>query len=316
MRIIFWGNGNRGVACFQKLIEKGYSFECVITHPNKGKQWYGSVYDLAEKNGFKTLAPEDPNNSEMEDILRAFAADLFILAGYGFIIKDNIIQIPRLMCINLHAGELPKYRGSSPLNWCLINGESTFTLSIIKVNQGVDTGDLICQKTHRVDKYDTIKDLHCKANEAYPGMLLEVVRLIEKDEANLVKQNEDDASYYPLRFPDDGFILWDMLTAEQVHNRIRALTNPYPCATAILDDRKIRLIASRYSKGKYFGEPGRIYLKSDKGILVCCSDRCLWITEAEYMDTGESIFESVKRYQQLLTVKNSILRSYEAVGDK
>ncbi|HUU27810.1 MAG TPA: methionyl-tRNA formyltransferase, partial [archaeon] len=296
MKIIFWGKGNRGLSCLHALLEKGHNIDLVVGHPEKKGQWYGSVVESARKEGLKTLLPEDPNAPEVERALKARTPDLFILGGYGKILKQNIIEIPKLMTINLHAGKLSKYRGSSPLNWALINGEPSFTLSVIKVDAGVDTGDILAERTFPISPDNTIRDLHKTADQQFPLMLLEVLARIEKGECIPQPQNKDEASYYPLRFPEDGFILWDTCTAEQVHNRVRALTDPYPCAFTFFKGRKVKLLSSELYNFEYYGEPGRVYIKSAKrGLLVCAQDKCLWITEAVFEDSGEPLFEEIKR---------------------
>jgi methionyl-tRNA formyltransferase len=310
MKIIYWGKGNRGVSCLHALLEKGWKVDLVISHPEKKGEWYGSVTDLARKNGLETLEPEEPNSPEVERILKSRAPDLFILGGYGKILKKNILEIPRLMCINLHAGKLPEYRGSSPMNWSLINGEHFFTLSVIKLDAGVDTGDILAERTFPLSRDQTINDLHRIADEQFPMLLVEVLEQIERGSCVPKPQEKEQSSYYPLRFPDDGFILWDLFTAEQVYNRIRALTEPYPCAFTFYQGKKVKLLSAQFYDGEFFGEPGRIYLKSEKnGLLVCAQDKCLWIKEAIFEEDGKPLFNEVKRYEKLLTVRDFILQT-------
>lgn len=315
MKIVFWGKGNRGVGCLQALYDKGYSIDLVVTHPQKGTEWYDSVSESAKQLDIPTLEPEDPNAEEVEQFLNNLAPDLFILAGYGKILKPNIIGIPSLMCINLHGGKLPKYRGSSPMNWALINGEASFTLSIIRVDAGVDTGDVLLEQTFNIGINDTIRDLHRIANEQFPKMLLEVVAQIEDGSYVLTPQDNSQASYYPLRFPEDGLILWDIYTAKQIHNRIRALTEPYPCAFTYFNGRKIRLLSSELYDYGYFGEPGRVYRKSSqRGLLVCALDKCLWITAAVFFEDGTPLIEVVNRYDKLATIRDSVSTALNSGG--
>lgn len=307
MKIIFWGNGNRGVSCLQALHDNGYEISLVAAHPGKERQWYASVSELANRLGIKTIEPENPNNRETEEFLKTFNADVFVAAGYGMILKQNILKIPKIMAINLHGGKLPEYRGSSPMNWALINGETSFTLSIIKLDSGVDTGDIVSEKTFPVSGDDTIRDLHKIADDEFPRMLLEALNSIEKGTSVLKPQGNSKAGYYPLRFPEDGLISWDMQTAQQVHNRIRALTEPYPGAFTFFRGRKVRLLSSELSEQSYFGEPGRVYQKAKMSLLVCASDRCLWIKEAMFDDTGESLAGAINRYDKMATVSDILM---------
>lgn len=311
MRIVLWGNGNRGVRCLQALLDNGHGVELVVAHPESGGQCYGSVAALAEELGIKVIRPDDPNADDVAQTLGSVRADLFIMAGYGKILRRRIIDIPGMMSINLHAGKLPKYRGSSPLNWALINGEKSFTLTIIRVDTGVDTGDVVIERTFEISQSDTIRDLHQIANRDFPGMLMEAVAQLENGTNTLTPQDESQASYYPLRFPDDGLVLWDVYTAEQVHNRIRALTEPYPCAFTYFQGKQVKLLASERGEHDFFGEPGRVYRKSKRGLLVCALDKCVWINDAVFVDGNASLFEQINRYDTLATLRGSVLAHYE-----
>lgn len=307
MKIVFLGNGNRGVSCLQALHDSGCDICLAVAHPPSQGQWYASVAELAEKLGIECIRPEKLDDRETAEKLKSCNAGVFVAAGYGMILKQSTIEIPKIMAINLHAGKLPEYRGSSPMNWSLINGESSFTLSIIRLDSGVDTGDVIMDKTFPIGPDDTIRDLHKIATEEYPPMLLEVLKSIEKGTYTLRKQDDSIAGYYPLRFPEDGLVAWDVLTAQQVHNRVRALTEPYPCAFTYYKGRKVKLLSSELSNNNYFGEPGRIYQKTNKGLLVCAAERCLWITKAVFDDSGESLADTMRRYDKFATLRDSLM---------
>ncbi|MGE5417646.1 MAG: methionyl-tRNA formyltransferase [Acidobacteriota bacterium] len=314
MRIVFWGNGNRGTSCLQALKNKGHHIEMVVAHPDQGKQWYGSVAQMASDYEIPVIKPEDPNSLDTEKFLSKLDPDIFVLAGYGKIIKSNIIDIPKIMCINLHGGKLPKYRGSSPLNWALINGEESFTLSVIRVDSGVDTGDILLERSFEIMNNDNIVKLHDTANEQFPNMLLETLSAIEYGTVRTVKQDRVEGSYYPLRFPDDGLILWDIYTAEQIHNRIRALTEPYPCAFTYYGGDKVRLVESEMYEMDFYGEPGRVYQTTDRGLLICALDRCLWIKRAIIEKSQQSLAEAIQRYDCLATVRRTVKNIIESGG--
>ncbi|HIJ70277.1 MAG TPA: methionyl-tRNA formyltransferase [Planctomycetes bacterium] len=307
MKIIFWGNGNRGKNCLEALNNEGYEIPLVVCHTGPS-----IVRDSADALGIETISPQNPNEAEVQKYLQQFDADLFVLAAYGKILKQQTIDIPKLMCLNLHGGRLPEYRGSSPMNWVLINGEDSFGLSIIKVDSGVDTGDVLAERSFEVSINDTICDLHNIANEQFPLMLLEAIEKIEQGGYEFKRQDNSSASYFPLRFPDDGLIFWDTLSAEQIHNRIRALTEPYPCAFTFYKGREVKLLKSALCEERFFGEAGRVYRKKDKELLVCASDRCLWLKEAEFKDTNKPLYESVARYDKLTTTKDVLMNAVRA----
>ncbi len=311
MRIVFWGNGNRGVACLRALCARGYRPELAVVHPPAGGSWHASVAELAGELGIKALAPDDPNDASAAAALQKTQADVFILTGYGKILRQHIIDIPRLMCINLHAGKVPEYRGSSPMNWALINGENSFGLSVLKLDGGVDSGDVLMQREFKISGNDTIRELHGIANEQFPVMLLDVVQQIESGRCTPKPQDSGRARYFPLRFPDDGLVLWDQLTAEQIHNRVRALTEPYPCAFTFFEGRRVKLISCEPTSTCYNGEPGRVYRKTGSGLLVCAADTCLWIRQACFADDGTPLADGVQRYDRLATVGGLALAQLE-----
>lgn len=313
MKIVFWVKGQRGTSCLKKVLDSKHAVNLMVLQPQQNKHWYTEARNLAQKHGIPVMEPVDPNGSEAEKFLKSHEPDLCVLAGYGKILKKNIINIPKLMCINLHGGKLPEYRGSSPMNWALINGETSFGISIIRVDSGVDTGDVLLDRVFPIDQDATIRDLHKKANEAFPEMLMDVLKQIEDGTYALKKQADSKAGYFPPRFPDDGLIIWDMLTAEQIHNRIRALTEPYPCAFTYFNGRKVKLISSEMQNMSFYGEPGRIYLKTGGKLLICASDKCLWITEATFEDNGKHLYDEVSRYERLASVTDIFRQLYKNV---
>jgi methionyl-tRNA formyltransferase len=304
MRLIVAGHKDRGAACLRALIDAGHVIAATIGQP-------GAPHD----EPFAALARQldapfvdgDVNAPATIAALRRVNADLCVLAGFGPIVGDEFIALTPRGCINLHGGKLPDYRGSSPMNWALINGDAEFTVSIIRVDRGVDTGDVLIDRTTPIGGNDTIADLHRIANEVFPALLVEVVGQIAAGRERPRKQDTSHARYYPLRFPDDGLICWDLVTAEQAHNRIRALTTPYPGAFTFLGSRRVQLLKSRMPATPHFGEPGRVYRVSNGELLVCAADRCLWIAEAAMADGGGAAAAAVRRYDKLFTVRDQAM---------
>ncbi len=311
MRLVLWANGNRGVRCLEQLVRDGSPPSLVVVHTGSKPSWYASVAQAAARLDIPTIAPADPNGKETVERLRRETPELFVLAGFGPILRRPVLDIPKRLTINLHGGRLPEYRGSSPMNWALIYGEDSFTLSIIRVDEGVDTGDVLLERSFPISQDDTIVDLHRTANEAFPEMLSEVIGRIVEDKLEPRQQDPARARYFPLRFPDDGLVLWDLYSAEQIHNRIRALRPPYPGAFTFYRRRRVQLISSKRRALDYMGEPGRIYRKTPDGLLVCAKNKCLWITEAVFTDDETPLAQTVNRYDKLATVQEAAARFHE-----
>lgn len=309
MKIVFFGNGVRAYYCLEfLLINKIKILSLVSTEDEVLRE--PSLIDLAKKNNIEYLISNTPNDEKSFLFLNKKNPDLFILGGFSKILKEEIINIPKIFTINLHGGKLPKYRGSSPLNWALINGETEFTISIIKVDIGVDTGDILKELTIPISNDDDISDLHMKANVGFGNTLIDVINQINKNSYDLIPQKNNNISYYPMRFKEDGFILFDKYSAIEIHNRIRALTKPYPCAFSFYNSKKIFFEKSELNSYPFYGESGRIYKKNKKGILVCCRDVSLWITKAFYEDGSYAIDDLIK-YEKFTTLEGEIFSLLE-----
>lgn len=311
MKIAFFGNGVRATFILKHLLNKKYYVGIVITNENENFIEENSIKSLSHKHSVPIIFTENPNSQSLIKELKKHDFDLFILGGYSKILKEDIINIPKFFTINLHAGKLPNFRGSSPLNWALIKGEKEFSISIIKVNEGIDTGDILKEKKFKIGINDNINDLHKKANINFIRLIDEIIFEIENGSFTLRKQTNRLSAYYPLRFPNDGFILFDQESCEQVHNKIRALSKPYPCAFSYYNSKKIYFLKSELLSEPFFGEPGKIYRLNEKGILVCCKERSILITEYEFENTKyQNNF--LKVYGQFLTVKSRILNEINA----
>lgn len=306
MKIIFWGKARRSVNCLNTIHAAGIKVDLVVAQSKGSAEWIG---DTAEELNLPYSIVDEPNSLEVQKKLKSYSPDIFVLAGYGKILKQPIIDIPKIMTVNLHGGKLPEYRGSSPLNWVLINGERSFGLTIIKVDKGVDTGDILLSREFVINSNATIQDLHDIADSEFPKMLLGVLSQIKQGAYKLQVQNESKARYYPLRFPDDGLVWFDTITAKKLHNLIRALTSPYPCAFFYWKSRKVKILSSELPQTDFFGEPGRVYRKSKKGLLVGTQRKAIWIKNLEYEDTGELFLSDVNKYDKLPTLRETVLNA-------
>lgn len=297
--------------CLKRLHDAGHRICAVVVHSGDADSSRVVRAAACECNA-ECLSPNDPNDSLFISLLKAHKPDVNVLAGYSPIVSAALINSPRIMTINTHAGELPAMRGSSPLNWALIEGRTSVTLSIIQVTAAVDGGDVLTERTCPVGISTTIADLQDLANRQFPEMLVETIDAIEKGILRKRPQANEHSAYYPLRFPEDGLILWDQLTAAQVHNRIRGLTDPYPGAFSFCRGRRIRLLRSEHTITPFMGEPGRVYRKTQRGLLICASDRCLWVTRAVEVGSGTPANDHVERYDRFATVREAAMRFYES----
>lgn len=274
MKIVYFGNGPRGVRCLEALTVHNFTVCAVVGHDGNS-----DVIDFAKKSGLQTFQPMKVNASEFIEKMRQLSADIFILAGYNQILKRDIINIPVKGTINLHGGKLPDYKGVAPINWQIIKGEKIGGCCIIFVDEGIDTGDIIEQRYYEIGENDTAGDIVAKQLEIFPLMLLRAVENINNGSVKRFKQAPNNGAYYTRRYPEDGRIQFPFMTAEETHNKIRALRGPYPPAYCFYKGEKCYLMVSKLIKEKIIGTPGRIALKRSEGVVVIAKDQGVLITE-------------------------------------
>ena len=276
MKIVYFYNGNKGSYILKKIIKLNFIDIIKIIVCDK-KLIKKQTNKFLRK---KYLFVKNINKINHKKFFYNTKPDLFIVAGYPQIFKKKIYNIPKIMTINLHGGPLPKYRGGSPLNWQIINQEKKIGISIIKVNKGIDTGDIINQKKFKFSKKDTIKTVHKKANKLFSSMLIKILKALDKNKVTLFKQKENGAKYWKQRKDSDGLLDFKKKTAKETDHFVRALTKPYPGAWIYLKKRNKKMIVRVYSlkilrknflkvAGEYKITNRKIFIKTlDKTCLI------------------------------------------------
>jgi len=294
MNIAYFTKGVRGSTCLAHILEKGYSVRAVI-----GVVPEEEISRLSAKYKFPVLLLEKINSSDSIARLRKLEADLFVLSGYNQIIKKEVIGIPALGTINLHGGKLPQYRGAAPINWQIINGETTGGCAIIYVDEGIDTGPIIAQKIYPITAEDTHASVLEKTLQIFPPLLVSVLEQIDSGTVKASPQDPQEGGYFSRRYPQDSQIDWKGMTDLQVHNLVRGMHGPYPSAFTSRDGVKIEIEQTELLKENISGIPGRVPLKQGKDVVVLASNRGLLIKEivvdgksldpAEFMRVGDDL---------------------------
>ena len=195
--------------------------------------------------------------------------DLLVSAGFPLIFSKELINSSRFGTINLHAGKLPSYRGGSPLNWQIINGEKKIGISIIKMREEVDAGDIYASKNFRLFKKDNIKTVHDKSNFFFSKMTIDVINKIYLG-IQPIPQKKIGTKTYRQRSEDDGLIYWDKLNAKEVFNFVRAITKPYPGAFYFnKNNKKIKIYNCLISKRNPRVLPGTIFFAKKQKFIKC-----------------------------------------------
>jgi len=252
MNILFFGTTEFGLRCFNKIHEMGFNIcGCACTsekiivkrHPEGIKNYtFVDFKMIAEQHNIPALIFKKNDQDLFIKNIISLKPELIIVAGWHYLLSSEILNIPTLGAIGLHASLLPKYRGGSPLTWQLINGEKEGGISLFYLEDGggVDTGHIIGQEFFPINDEDTIKELMDKSRTGAINLLEKYLPLIEQGTAPKIKQDESQATVYKQRVPSDGEINWDD-SIINIKNFIRAQTKPYPGAYTIINNKKITI---------------------------------------------------------------------------
>jgi methionyl-tRNA formyltransferase len=245
MKIIFAGKGLRANICINYLIKKKYNIVALIGHPKSKTDDFNfkSIKNLSYKYKLPFINPSNINSYKTFLWIKKFSPNLIILCGYSNnIIKKQLLHYPKNGVINLHASPLPFYRGGSPLNWMIINNLKKIGISIIKADEGIDTGDILDQKFFKLSRKKDINSLIKKVNSYYPSLLVNVLKKMSQNKLIKKSQNGRKFSFYPKRKPQDGLIDFKQMTALKIYNYCRALQDPFPGTYFIYNKKKIKIL--------------------------------------------------------------------------
>ena len=285
MNIILIGSKNRGCEAVNALLKAGFNLTLVVTHPDSNiPKWTKSIKNVATKNGLEVYQPEDINSTASVEKISSHNPDIIVLAGFDKLVSQNVIDIANREFINLHAGYIPEYRGAAPINWAIINGESKIGLSILRVDLGVDTGDIIGESTLSINAIDSYGKIYLQVDLMFGQLLVETIMTILNNTISVRTQTKNDGNFYSKRYPEDGLLNFSSKTAIETHNFIRALSSPMPGAFCYFKGDTIILESSKLIERSYKGVPGRIAASWRSGKVVLCKDKGLLITKARRGD--------------------------------
>ncbi|MFA6142772.1 MAG: methionyl-tRNA formyltransferase [Candidatus Omnitrophota bacterium] len=288
MRIIFFGTSEFALASLERLINSSHQVLAVVTQPDrkKGRSLKLSpppAKVLAIAKSIPVYQPQDASSAESAVYLKKLGADLFVVVSFGQILKDNILSIPKLYPINIHGSLLPKYRGAAPTNWAIINGERSSGVTIMKMNERMDEGDIILKKEIPIDDADTNITLNEKLSELGAEVLIETIGLIESGKTIVfTKQDAKLSTYAPKLKKEDGLIDWRK-TALDIHNRVRGFL-PWPGAYTHFEDKVIKILRTEIidSAPRPKAQAGEVVdIIKGKGILVRTGSDDILITHLQ-----------------------------------
>src|SRR5262245_38293294 len=263
MKLIFMGTPEFAVPSLKKLIEAGHEIRAVFTQPDKpvGRRQIVTpppVKLAAEEHRIEIFQPAKIKTAEARERFEPFfkQMDVGIVAAYGRILPDWMLAAPKHGCINVHSSLLPKYRGAAPINWALANGEAETGVTIMQMDVGMDTGDILLRRATPLGKDETAERLTPRLAELGATLLSETLDKLVRGEIVPQKQNEAEATYAPLLKREDGQVDWTML-AQQIINRLRGFT-PFPGCYTFFNGQRLELIAAEAEPCAQETQPGRV----------------------------------------------------------
>ncbi|MCZ6625974.1 MAG: formyltransferase [Deltaproteobacteria bacterium] len=287
MKIAVFGYHNIGYECLKVLIDRSEEIVTVVTHQDDPNEeiWFRSVAELAQTHHIPVHTPSSPNTPAFISLIRRLSPDLILSFYYRRLLSKELLAIPRWGGINLHGSLLPKYRGRSPVNWALINGESETGVTLHHMTQKADAGDIIAQRPVPIDMEDTALSLFHKLTAAATQLLQETFPRIRAGTAPRIPQDSRLATTFGGRRPEDGKITWER-PASAIHNLIRAVTHPYPGAFTFHLDRKLYLwnaTLNHQSSIATKGPPGTIEaVETGRGILISTGEGTLLVKRMQF----------------------------------
>ena len=272
MKIVFFGSSDFAAPVLEAL-SKTEEVALVVTQPDRKKGRSLKIAPTAVKKtadslGIKVYQPENVNKKKSVEHLKSFKADLFVVVSFGQILKKELLDIPAKYCLNVHASLLPKYRGAAPINRALANGEKETGVTIIRMNEKMDEGDIMIKEPVEISINDDSVTLADKLSMKGSSLLLRAIDLIKTGTANFVKQESSDATYAPKLKKQDGAIDWN-LDAAEICDRVRAFV-PWPGCFTHLGPKVLKIweVTPTGISGYKGSSPGTILEIRKDGILV------------------------------------------------
>ena len=280
LKIGYFADGPWSHLAFKKLISDN-DIEIAFIVP-RNDTTDNTLLGLARQYKIDYISPVNINSEEFFQKAKAYNCDLFVSMSFNQIFRKRIIELPYLKTINCHAGKLPFYRGRNILNWVLINDEKEFGITVHYVDEGIDTGDIISQKTFQINDFDDYNSLLNIAFKECSILLYDTIKQIQKNDITRISQK----SIHPVGFycgkrgEGDEIINWNS-NSRELFNFIRAICYPGPIATTFIDGVLVKINRARYISNapNYIGKNGQLISKTDNGFIVKTNDSFIEIFE-------------------------------------
>jgi methionyl-tRNA formyltransferase len=282
MKIVFMGTPEFSVPGLEMLIHSDHRVLAVVTQPDRPKGRGlklepSPVKQVALEHNLEALQPEKIVAPEFLARLRGLAPDLIVVIAFGQILKKDILTLPPLGCLNVHASLLPRFRGAAPIAWAILNGESETGITTMQMEEGLDTGPILMQKSIAIAPDETGGTLHDRLAKLGAEILNETLSGLEKGSLTPKPQDASNATFAPLLKKEQGRIDWSK-SAQELERQVRAF-DPWPGSFFVWQDQTIKVWKAKVVSGT--GKPGEVLAADKEGITVACKAGALRITELQ-----------------------------------
>ena len=283
MRVVFMGTPEIAAMVLRSLIDSKHEVAAVVTQPDKPNARgnaviFSAVKQLALEYDIPVLQPVKASSEESVAAIASYEPDIIVVAAYGQILRENLLNLPKYRCINVHASLLPKYRGASPIQWAVINGDEETGISIMYMEKGLDTGDVILQKSLKLAPDETAGSLHDRLGELAGPVLLEAMEMIENGTADPVPQDNSLSSYVSMLDKSMGELDFTKSSIE-LERLIRGLI-PWPGAYTRIGGKILKIWRAVIGDLKDL-KPGEIYTAIPGELYIGTGDGSLNILELQ-----------------------------------
>ena len=281
MRIVFIGTGEIGAPTLQALLNSEHEVVAVVTQPDKpvGREQRiepPPIKKAIAETRIPILQPAKIKDPKTIEEIRGLAPDVIVVVAYGQILPRDVLEVPRLGCLNLHASLLPRWRGAAPIQAAIAAGDCETGITVMYMDEGLDTGDILLQRDVEIMPNDTGGSLHDRLAQIAPESLLQSLRLLAAGKAPRIPQDNARATYAPKLKREHGQINWSE-SAEAIERKIRAY-NPWPGTFMRVDGQNLKVFSA--SVVDLSGEPGEV-LRNDKDLIVAAGKGALSLAEVQ-----------------------------------
>ena len=271
MKIVFMGTPDFAVGALEALVEAGHDVVAVVTQPDKpkgrGKEMQQTpVKECALKHNIDVFQPVKIKTPEAVEVLRGYGAELFVVAAFGQILSKEILDMPKFGCVNIHASLLPKYRGAAPIQWAILDGEKETGVTIMQMNEGLDTGDMLTKVVVPIEDTDTGESLFDKLAEVGAKLLIETIPQIEAGELTPQPQDDSLSTYAKMIKKEMGLIDWKK-EAVVLERLVRGM-NSWPSAYTHFNGKTLKIWETEIEEGNRNMAPGMVAEVTKNSIKV------------------------------------------------